>query len=259
MEKEIIQNNQPSYYANITAKVRYDEDLCANAKLLYGEITALANKEGYSWATNDYFAKLYKVSKVSVSKWINQLVGKGHIISQIIRDEGTKQILERRLYINDPALTPIKEKFNRGIKEKFNRGIKEKFKDNSTSINTTRNNIYIAPIKEKNDELLANKKIPTRDLVETYVKQNQLDINVETFYNYYNIANWKDNKGKFINWQQKLLMWKTNNFVTPKSAKQELRKDPSHKIFVAPVENDSTLKVNLTSTEALSLLKERIK
>ena len=50
---------QPSYYAIIPAKIRYDSRLTASEKLLYGEITAMCNQEGYCWATNEYFAELY--------------------------------------------------------------------------------------------------------------------------------------------------------------------------------------------------------
>lgn len=118
-----------SYYAIIPANIRYDTSVTPNAKLLYGEITALCNERGYCWANNEYFANLYGVSKVSISKWISQLVESGYINSIIEYKEGTKEILNRYLTIvNDP------------IKEKFNTPIKEKFKDNNTLINNTSNN-----------------------------------------------------------------------------------------------------------------------
>lgn len=122
-------DNQKSYYAIIPANVRYDERLTPNAKLLYGEITALCNEKGYCWANNEYFSNLYGVSKVSASKWISSLIEFGYIESKLNYVEGTKQIFNRYLRIvNDP------------IKEKFNTPIKEKFKDNTTVINNTINN-----------------------------------------------------------------------------------------------------------------------
>ena len=137
-----------SYYAIIPANVRYDVKITHGAKLLYGEITALCNEKGYCWATNEYFANLYSVSKVTISKWVNQLVNNGYISSQMVYKEGTKEIESRYLRIvNDP----IKENFNTPqrkvndpIKEKFNTPIKEKFKENNTVFNNTSNNtLYI--------------------------------------------------------------------------------------------------------------------
>lgn len=69
-----------SYYAIIPASVRYDETLRPNAKLLYGEITALCNEKGYCWANNTYFSTLYKVSTRAVNGWIRNLIDSGHII-----------------------------------------------------------------------------------------------------------------------------------------------------------------------------------
>lgn len=124
-----------SYYAIIPANVRYDKELTPNAKLLYGEITALCNEKGYCWASNDYFAKLYDVSTVSISKWVNQLVDKGYINSVMNYKEGSKEILNRYLtLVNDP----IKEKFNTP-QRKVKDPIKEKFKDNNTFNNTYNN------------------------------------------------------------------------------------------------------------------------
>jgi gas vesicle protein len=137
-----------SYYAIIPANVRYDKDLTPNAKLLYGEITALCNEKGYCWASNSYFSDLYSVSKTSISKWINQLVAKGYIKSTIQYKEGTKEILNRYITIvYDP------------IEEKLNTPIEEKLKDNNTSFNNTfnnTNNIYM-PTKKKNTNSTSKK------------------------------------------------------------------------------------------------------
>ena len=66
-------NEKPGYYAIIPAGVRYDKQLPQGAKLLYGEITALTNKNGYCWASNDYFAKLYSVSIGTIKSWLKCL------------------------------------------------------------------------------------------------------------------------------------------------------------------------------------------
>ena len=115
--------NQKNYYAIIPSYVRYDKDLPPNAKLLYGEITALCNEKGYCWATNEYFANLYGVSKTSISIWISKLVEKEYIYSEIEYKEGTKEILNRYLkLIKDP------------IKDFLNTPIQENLKDNNTYI-----------------------------------------------------------------------------------------------------------------------------
>ncbi|MBS5952544.1 MAG: helix-turn-helix domain-containing protein [Paraclostridium bifermentans] len=137
-----------SYYAIIPANVRYDKDLKANAKLLYGEITALCNEKGYCWASNSYFAELYKVSNETVSRWISQLLKKGYLNSEIIYKAGTREIEERRIYIcNIPIDKKINtpcQKSHEGIDENVNNPIDEKVKDNNTYINNTVNSICIA-------------------------------------------------------------------------------------------------------------------
>ncbi|GAB3326198.1 helix-turn-helix domain-containing protein [Larkinella ripae] len=83
---------QPTYFAVIPASVRYDKDLPPNAKLLYGEITALANREGYCFASNQYFAELYDVDKTRISKWISALQKKGYVRVEINQDTFQRHI-----------------------------------------------------------------------------------------------------------------------------------------------------------------------
>lgn len=86
---------QTSYYAVIPANVRYDKKICSSAKLLYGEITSLCNKEGYCWANNEYFETLYVKSERCIRNWIKQLVNAGYINSEVER--GKKTV--RKIYL----------------------------------------------------------------------------------------------------------------------------------------------------------------
>lgn len=126
-------NETPNYYAIIPANVRYS-DLKPNAKLLYGEITALSNKHGFCFASNKYFAELYKVNKNTISSWISDLKNYGFVTVKIERNVNN-QITKRCI----------------GILKKMDNPIHEKLKYNNTSINTTSNNISI---KEKFENLV---------------------------------------------------------------------------------------------------------
>ena len=99
---------KPNYYAIIPANVRYSS-LKPNAKLLYGEITALSNKLGYCFASNNYFAELYGVSKNTVSRWIGDLKRLGFITLSIERNSN-KEITKRIIGIDKKVDTPIDEK-----------------------------------------------------------------------------------------------------------------------------------------------------
>lgn len=70
---------KPSFYGIIPATVRYCPDITAAAKILYSELTALSEQEGYAWASNAYFAKLYGVNPTTVSEWVASLVRAGFI------------------------------------------------------------------------------------------------------------------------------------------------------------------------------------
>lgn len=131
-------NEQPSYYSILTANVRYDKRLKANEKLLFSEITALSNKNGYCIAKNSYFARLYDVAVETVSRWVSNLVKYGYLKREEIRDDKTNEIIERKLYpITNPKIEDDSDRFcgTGGIDKKINTPIDEKIKENITSIN----------------------------------------------------------------------------------------------------------------------------
>ena len=148
----MTKGEQPNYYAIIPAIVRYDTNLKSTEKLLYGEITALANKNGFCYAKNKYFADLYNVTTVSVSRWISHLQELGYIEIEIIRNEN-KEILKRNIYITDISYvqkntypmykkihTPMYEKIHTLYTKKY-RGINKNVKYNNIKYNNIKNRI----------------------------------------------------------------------------------------------------------------------
>lgn len=169
-----MNNEQPNYYSILTANVRYDRELKANEKLLFSEITALANKRGYCTATNNYFANLYGKSKTTISNWINHLKEKGYL--KVYLEKDGSQIIGRKLYpVDEPVKendnTPVKENLNtctkkvqEGIKENFTPPIKEKFKENNTSINNTSINNNIPASGDAQTQI--PKKLTENEIIE---------------------------------------------------------------------------------------------
>lgn len=140
MEKN--KEDNPSYYAILTAEVRYDKRLTPNAKLLYAEIIALANQKGFCWSSNSYFAELYGVSTTSISKWVSQLIEFKYLKREIVYKKGTKEVSNRYLTL---VTHPPQEKLKTPPR-KVNHPPQEKLKDNTT-LNTTYNN------KGENDDV----------------------------------------------------------------------------------------------------------
>src|ERR1700742_3043741 len=85
-----MQDNQ-NYYGILPANVRYDKNLSPQSKLLYVEITALCQKEGYCWATNEYFCKIFTTSRVTLNRWMGELIKSGFIHIDI-QQKNTRKI-----------------------------------------------------------------------------------------------------------------------------------------------------------------------
>jgi len=222
-------NPHKSYYAIIPADVRYDDSLTPNAKLLYGEITALCNEKGYCWASNQYFGKLYKVSNVTISKWVNQLKRAGYIFVQMSANQhGT----ERRIAIKESNLPNQKTDTNKGVLKKSLKGslrkvkggLKEKFIHNSTD-NIKKNNkkssseeIFINFFKNQN----SNADTITSYLVKTTtIPKEKIKDFASYFFNRYGIPDTK--KGLIISFEKWLSFEKKERKkVAPKKERKQM-------------------------------------
>ncbi len=187
-----------SYYAIIPATIRYDNDLCANAKLLYGEITALCNEKGYCWANNDYFSQLYQVSKKSISRWVKQLLDKGYISSEIIYEKDSKKVLNRYLKIGDYPMD--KNVLPYGQKKEY-----------PTDKKVTDNNTYNNTLNSILDESKINFKKPTLDEVKNYCIERNNGIDYQKWFNYYTANGWKVGKNPMKDWKAAVRTWESNN------------------------------------------------
>ena len=125
-----MEEEKPNYYAVIPASVRYNEKLNSSQKLFYGEITALTFKTGECWASNNYFARIYKVSPSLISNWLRALEREKLII--VDYKKNGKEIIRRIIKITgikniDYPIQNIEEGYSKYLKE------------NNTSINNTSN------------------------------------------------------------------------------------------------------------------------
>ena len=194
---------KPNYYAIIPAEVRYDTDLRANAKLMYGEITALSSKYGECTASNNYFARLYEVDASTISKWITQLKNKNYIDIEYLKNG--KEIKKRIIRI----IGISKYQY---VLPKSQEGYCKKAKENNTSNNiTSKKEIY----KEKTF------KKPTLEEVEDYCKERGNDVNPQMFIDFYESKGWLVGKSPMKNWKASVRLWERNK--TNKVSEREKR------------------------------------
>lgn len=86
-----------SQWAILPAMVRYDPKLPANAKLIYAEIAAKINEEGYCFAGNSYFAERFKLKEDTVSGLVRRLADAEYIRVDLDVERSNKD--KRRIYL----------------------------------------------------------------------------------------------------------------------------------------------------------------
>ena len=190
------------FYAIIPATVRYDNRIPANAKLLYGEITALCNERGYCWATNAHFAELYDVKNRSITNWLSALEEAGYIQREEIYEKGTKRVQERRIYIVENNCDTPSKNFPTLLENNFPTPTKKSSKG-IIQVNNKTNNIP-----------------PQRDDVVNYINQQGYNVDADRWFAYYESNGWKVGRNSMKDWKACIRTWQTNGF----NKKQSLKK-----------------------------------
>lgn len=209
---------KPNYYAIIPAPVRYDKELVPMARILYSEITALCDKQGFCWATNKYFADLYSVSDRTIREWLNVLKNKNYINIDIIYKENSKEIDMRRISI--------------GMEKNFQGGMEKNFQENNINNNIKENNINIIQEKTNNSSNVSSSlekvnpsvkpkretfRRPTIDEIREYCDSRNNGIDAERFFDFYESKGWKVGNTPMKDWKACVRTWeKKNGTIVPK-------------------------------------------
>lgn len=175
-----MEEDRPGYYAVIPADVRYDDRIPANAKLLYGEISALIGADGFCYASNAYFASLYKLSERTVSGLIGKLQENKYIEIVLKKDPKTGQVVKRQIYLKVSSCDarPLEEIFYTPRKY-FREGIEKIFQDTNLS------NINIPPIIPPKGDVPP--QTPKRKGREYKAQAETLPERFEKFWSFYRI------------------------------------------------------------------------
>lgn len=150
--------DSPSYYAILTADVRYDKNLMANSKLLYAEITALSEKTGHCWASDNYFSDLYGVNTRTIQRWLKELEDGGYIKRDVIYKKDNKEIEKRFITTINKVLTKKTVPYRQKRQYPTDKNVVE----STTSTNTTSTNeVHIV----KDEETPPKERIPYKEII----------------------------------------------------------------------------------------------
>ncbi|OAZ16839.1 hypothetical protein V425_05785 [Lactococcus lactis RTB018] len=112
---EIIKESQfegVNYYIILPAQVLHDNKLTPLARLIYGELSALANINGYAWISNQKLADKYEVSLRTINNSLSALKDYGYIRTELFYKENSKEVERREIYIEpheNNFMTPMKK------------------------------------------------------------------------------------------------------------------------------------------------------
>lgn len=119
--------DKPNFWSVTPATVRYDAKLSEFSRLLYGELWALADKHGYCFSSNAYFARVFEVSESKVSRALAELTEAGYVLAS--DNQGGES--QRKL---TPQINPFDKVKNKHLSKTAEVHLGESAEHNNTSI-----------------------------------------------------------------------------------------------------------------------------
>ena len=181
----------------IPKEIWLSKDLSTNEKILLAEIDSLGGSSDGCFASNQYFADFFDLSKDRISRLVSGLKNKGYITVELIYKEGTCEVDKRIIKLNPYSY------FYQGV-QNHQGGIGENTKDITNNYNINNNNNNKTSKKKTTKEvrhkygefknvLLSDKdleKLKTEygeELVEKYIKKMDewIELNGRRYKNYY--------------------------------------------------------------------------
>ena len=171
------------------------KDLSTNEKVLLAEIDSLGGSSDGCFASNQYFADFFDLSKDRISRLVSGLKNKGYITVELIYKEGTCEVDKRIIKLNPYSY------FYQGV-QNHQGGIGENTKDITNNYNINNNNKTSKKKTTKEPRhkygefknvLLSDKDLEKlkaeygEELVEKYIKKMDewIELNGRRYKNYY--------------------------------------------------------------------------
>ena len=179
----------------IPKEIWLSKDLSTNEKILLAEIDSLGGSSDGCFASNQYFADFFDLSKDRISRLVSGLKNKGYITVELIYKEGTCEVDKRIIKLNPYSY------FYQGV-QNHQGGIGENTKDITNNYNINNNNKAskkktTKELRHKYGEfknvLLSDKDLEKlkaeygEELVEKYIKKMDewIELNGRRYKNYY--------------------------------------------------------------------------
>jgi DNA-binding Lrp family transcriptional regulator len=156
--KEEDKRTGDTYFMVIPADVWDNPNLSPTSIILFGHIMVQTNKKKYSWAGNTDLADRLGISENTLKKSLKELEDNGMITRQLIYKENSKEIKERRIFVN-VGITGGLNNLSQGQAKKLGQGLGPKVgPDNNKSTNNKKQQHDILFNQPNEEELVRKQK-----------------------------------------------------------------------------------------------------